>query len=210
MKHWKWLIASMLLALANLAAATTYSFTGQPYSSATGLYTTAMNITGSFTTAAPLPPNMAGTQIGPGGSNLVTSWSFFDGVSTFNNSNSMLLYGGASYFTVATDAAGNISSFVIGFMSPQGPHTVGQPINAIFVSPSTQATTAQPCGRINGSGVCDAINANGANYAEVAAGGAWATRATPAVPVPATSNTLLVLMALGLGWLAFRQKRLSR
>ena len=68
-----------LLATASAFAATTYTFTGPAYTTATGAFNTTMHLTGSFTTATPLapnlPPNMPFTNI----TGQVTSYSFLTG-----------------------------------------------------------------------------------------------------------------------------------
>lgn len=73
----------------------TYSYTGQPYSKgkianftppcgagSCANYSGTMSITGSFTTAAPLPPNLPSRTDIPG---LVTSYSFTDGINLFSS-----------------------------------------------------------------------------------------------------------------------------
>ena len=168
----RYLVLGVLLLLSTLATAATYTYTGVPYTTATGAYTTAMSINGSFDTATPLPANMPPTAIGPSGSNLVTSWSFNDGVNTLNNTNSMELYGSATFFEVGTDAAGQINAFNIGFMSPLAPHTAGQPMNGIYFSAIQQATSAAPCTSVN-NGVCTSIPTSTANWATSPAAGTW-------------------------------------
>ena len=76
------LAALLALILTPHAWATTYTLSGATYSSVTSLYAGATGVTGSFTTASPLPPNLANAPIagGTGGLGLVTSWSFNDGV----------------------------------------------------------------------------------------------------------------------------------
>lgn len=213
MKHWRLLAASLLMALSNWAAAvTTYTYTGTPYTSVTGTFTTAMSVTGWFTTASPLPPNMPATTIGPTGTSpLVTGWSFSDGLSTYSSANSEAVYDQPSFFTIATDASGNISSFNVGFMSPMRPHTVGQSMNAFGVGGFSESYFNAVCTTVS-AGVCASLAPQpGDSEARSTVGaGTWVITKAAAVPVPATSNTLLLLMALGLGWLAFRQTRLPR
>jgi hypothetical protein len=90
--------------VASAINATTYTFSSSPYGAglsqyfASGFtnytvpcavgpcanYTTAMNLNGHFTTAAPLPPNLSyRTDI----TAQVTSYSFFDGINTYTNTN---------------------------------------------------------------------------------------------------------------------------
>lgn len=114
-------LLAMLVSAA--ASSATYVYTGPYYTSADGIYTTSMRITGAFTTVNPLPPNLSNVEIGPYGQNLVTSWSFNNGVTTFTNGNSgptlaSLMGGVNGGFVVSTDPAGNITGFVIGLQSP--------------------------------------------------------------------------------------------
>ena len=140
---------AIVLALAlstSSVAAKLYVYTGLQYAGASGVYTSSMRITGTFTTADPLPANMPLTPIGPGGLNLVTGWSFTDGVNTLTNNNSTLLYGGDGYFLVSTDENGQIALFGLGFMSPLPPNTVGQPMDFIFfTSEAQQVGASAPC-----------------------------------------------------------------
>jgi hypothetical protein len=196
------------LALAGVASAATYTYTGQPYSFFGGVYTAGMRITGSFVTGAPLPPNMPMTAIGPGGSALVQSWAFNDGVNTYNQTNSVVLYQTASYFRVATDAGGNISTFDIGFMSPLPPNSLGQPMNGIRVLPAFEQSAANsPCAALSGS-VCSAIP-GGADMAGTSGGGTFSF----ASPIPTLSEWALLLLSLllaGFGVRCLRRERGSQ
>ena len=209
MRYCKWILASFLATLAGLASATTYTFTGTPYTSASGVFTTSMVVSGSFTTAAPLPPNMPLTEIGPGAATpLVTSWSFFDGVRTYTHTDSQVLFGLTQHFIVATNASGGISDYQIGFMSPTGPHTVGQTMNGVVFNQTSYSATVALCTAVDNS-VCTRIVSDGSNVATGNVRGTWVTSETSpsSHPVPATSDAILVLMALGLGLLALRQQR---
>ncbi len=53
------LVALLALILTPHAWGTTYTLSGATYSSVTSLYAGATGVTGSFTTASPLPPNLA-------------------------------------------------------------------------------------------------------------------------------------------------------
>lgn len=96
----------------------TYVYTGPYYTAAGGIYTTSMRITGSFTTVNPLPPNLSNVEIGPYGQNLVTSWSFSNGVATFTTDNSVPCNGVGCGFVVSTDVVGSITAFQIGLLNP--------------------------------------------------------------------------------------------
>lgn len=214
LKKFRWLICASLALLANFAFATTYTYTGPQYTTATGLYTTSMRVAGNFTTASPLPANMPITNIGPsGGSNLVTSWSFSDGVSTYTDATTVVLYGLPNHFAISTDATGNVSAFDIGFMSPGPPNTVGQIMNGVFSSsgPVTQATTAQPCAAVIGV-TCANIVQGGTNFASANTLGVWQVGGPPAAAtsIPTLSQTALILLAMSIAMLAhFRRRQAS-
>lgn len=199
-------LGSLLMLLSNAAIAATYTYTGVTYTSASGLYTTDMAINGSFETASPLPADMPLTEIGPGGSNLVTSWSFNDGVTTFTEANSMPLYGDSFYFSVATNSVGEITEWTMGFMSPLGPHAVAQPMDAIFFSSHQQATSAEPCSLV-ANDICTSIPTSGTNYADSSTAGTWEGAIAPATPVPSMSNYGIAVLILSLMFLAFRLRR---
>ena len=107
----------LLLALASLCLspslwATTYSYQGPPYTSkidytspcVTGPcanYALGQRITGQFTTAAPLPPNLVGLDVHAS----VTSYLFTDGVNNYSSSDPNTRF---SIFAISTDAAGHI------------------------------------------------------------------------------------------------------
>jgi len=143
------------VALSGAAWATTYTYVGPNFTIVQGPnYTTAMSITGTFTTAAPLPANMSNTDIGPDGSNLVTAWSFSDGVNTFTQANSFP-FAGPGQFTIGTDSLGNVNSFFIGLISPGPPNTVGQLLNSLtmasFSSVESQGINQNACTSLNGN-----------------------------------------------------------
>lgn len=212
-RYVKWLTALLVAGMAGLAsAATTYTLTGVPFSAHSGVYSAQMAISGSFTTAVPLAANMPLTQIGPGtgGSNAVTAWSFTDGVNTFDQNSSSPLYGQGVNFMVATDAQGNVSSHSLFLVSPASPHTVGQALNTLLANEmNVQATIGQVCTTLQ-AGICFGLGGGATSLAN-AGPGVWTFVTTPISAVapqsvPATSDLLLVLMALGLGVLAYRQK----
>lgn len=189
----------MLMLATNLAIGATYTYTGSVFTSASGAYTTSMRISGSFTTNAPLAANLPGTEIGPSGADLVTSWSFTDGVNTFNEVNSMELYGDSAFFSVATDSNGQITSFSIGLMSPLMPHTVGQPMDAIAFSGLQQAASDEPCATV-ANDVCTSIPTGGTNFADSDNGGTWEISPAEAEPVPALPFWGLGVLAALLGF----------
>lgn len=97
---------TMILLVGHAAAQTTYDYTGNNYVSADAPYTTADNLTGSFTTADPLPANFSGDA-----SALVTTLSFDDGVAVRSLADSNLCQ-----FEIVTDAAGLLVDWSIVLM----------------------------------------------------------------------------------------------
>ena len=98
------LLAGLLLAPMG-ATAETYSYTGGSFITVMGsTYTTAMRITGEFTLAAPLAPNLPWTDL----STQVMSYRFNDGVQMLTEANSAILV-----FLVGTDALGVPSTWEI-------------------------------------------------------------------------------------------------
>jgi hypothetical protein len=207
MRIFLWLVCAALALDANLASSTTYTYSGPMFAVASGVYTTSMRITGSFTTAAALPSNMPLTNIGPnGGSDLVLSWSFFDGVNTYSNANSVLIYEQPGFFAVSTDASGGILSFSIGLMFPVPPNTAGQPMNAIVFNPVvTEATTANPCTIVT-AGICTSIPATGVNIARASncsgTCSGWQVQPSASGSIPTLSESTLILLVLSIAWLA--------
>jgi|GEM_PF-823195 len=113
-----WVIA---FGAAGAASATTYAFTGPTYTSIGNAaactvgpcasYTTAMRVTGFFTTNAPLAANLSAANI----YGQITAYSFTDGINTWTKST-----GGAGnnrlvYLGVSTDASGNIIAATTNF-----------------------------------------------------------------------------------------------
>ncbi|MEM8962521.1 MAG: hypothetical protein AAGD38_13640 [Acidobacteriota bacterium] len=116
----KLLLLVSLVSMAGMATAepTTYTYTGNPFDTVTGPpYTTSNAITGSVTTAAPLPRNLPLSDQRA----LVTSFSFTDGVQTRTDGDSEILL-----FEVATDDAGNLVSWAITFTSAPLATMVGE------------------------------------------------------------------------------------
>ena len=164
------------LAAGGTFAATIYSYLGPKYNVTGGSgYTTNMSITGSFTTSSQLPANLALTNIGPAGTNVVTAWSFNDGVNTFTKANSTPFSNGAS-FRVQTNLVGNINAFSITLMSPLPPHSVGQSIRFMSLlvgnSQQSQGTNGATCLVVTAT-VCTSVT-NAPNYGDAFSGGAFA------------------------------------
>lgn len=110
MKKYLALLAAAFLQTSAWAA--TYTFIGPTYTTLTpftppcatptcGNFTAAMRQTGSFTTAAPLAPNLNTADI----SGLIQSYSFSDGLVQYNSGDAATRL---AFAVVTTDAAGNI------------------------------------------------------------------------------------------------------
>ena len=178
-----------------------YVYTGPYYTSADGIYTTSMRITGAFTTVNPLPPNLSNVEIGPYGQNLVTSWSFSNGVATFTTDNSVPCNGVGCDFVVSTDVVGNITAFQIGLRNPR--KTDGSVDEVAFIvgtSPIQYQTWNQPaCFGM----VCPGPDAGG--WAETP--GSFTTVQVAAVPTLSPGGVLLLvgLMAIAVGFVTRRK-----
>lgn len=132
------LLMAVVLALSGLAAhAATYSYTGPNYTTFTvrippcgtgscADYTVAMRVQGTFTTAAPLPPNLGFQDLTP----LVTAFSFSDGVQTFSSGDPLVrLY----MIRGSTDAGGAITNFdfIAQRWQTAGPHAPGDRVDFV-------------------------------------------------------------------------------
>lgn len=175
-------MVALVAASASALAATTYTYTGPKFQFIGGAgYTSNLSVTGSFTTTNPLPPNLALTDIGPAGTNLVTAWSFNDGVNTYTKSNSIVFGNLSGYFRVATNAFGNLTQFYITLLGPLPPHAINQSmrfldvINANFLQ--SQGGNGAACQTLTGS-VCTKVG-NATNYGDAASPGAFAPVSFP-------------------------------
>jgi hypothetical protein len=194
----KSLVFIVLLFAHGLAWAATYLYTGPLYTSTGGIYNTSMRITGQFTTAAPLAPNLPSlTEIGPLGLNLVTSWSFTDGVTTFTNANSIPYYNaGNGDFRIATDAGGNITTFWVGLQKPLPPNVAGTTLMDAFnirSSPALYSATHQSLCTALTSGACTGFADPGTNFGSAATVGSFVYLAD-SQPVPTLSSAGLIAM----------------
>ena len=87
------------------SATTTYNYTGNNFTFAKKLITTAMSLSGSIELAAPLAPGLTNVDITPS----LLSFSVADGVRVVTDANSLF----AAEFRVSTDGLGNISDWAI-------------------------------------------------------------------------------------------------
>jgi PEP-CTERM motif len=85
-----------------------YTYTGQDFQVATGVYSTSDFVSGSFTLASPLGDNEVDDSLTP------LSYSFSDGVQTITSASPP----SDVTFDVSTDASGNIEGWFINLESP--------------------------------------------------------------------------------------------
>ncbi len=92
--------------------ASTYTYTGNPFTQVSGVYTTSDFLSGSFTASMPLAANLSNATIVP----LITTFAFSDGVFTWSPANS---YVNTAIFS--TDASGNITNWTLGLQGAAAP-----------------------------------------------------------------------------------------
>lgn len=92
------------LAVGDMRASVTYTYVGNPFTSASGAYTTSMRVTGSFDTLIPLAPGLENRDVRAS----VLSYSFADGIQTLTDANSVLVS-----FRISTDSDGGITQWQI-------------------------------------------------------------------------------------------------
>ena len=102
-------ILMMAVGASMVKASTIYSYTGNDFTTAPAPYSTSDKISGSFTVATALGDNLSYQTVTP------TSYSFFDGVNTFDNTGYI---GGPSGMQISTNAAGQITEWIITFYTP--------------------------------------------------------------------------------------------
>ena len=157
----------LLGAFAWPAFATTYTFTSPNYTSTIDFttpctagncqnYTTAMHVTGSFTTASPLAANLVGVDVRA----QVTSFSFSDGINTFANTDPKVRFIGLQLSTDASGVPIASNTYIVfqQWESGSGPHTGGgvDRFNELFVDPNADDFNNRGCNTVGtDSGVAD-------------------------------------------------------
>jgi hypothetical protein len=143
----------LLAGMALPARSATYSYTSPLFSAindnttcAVGTcatYTTAMRVTGSFTTPAPLPPNLTSANI----TSAVSSYSFDDGVNTIGSSDPDARI---RFFNVTTDGSGAITDALIvvhQWTTGSNPHDdLADRLNEIVIGPDSIGRNNGFCG----------------------------------------------------------------
>lgn len=173
------LFAPMLLS----AQQTTYSFTGKPFTSATGVFTTSDYISGFFIVNNPLVSTTLGTLFTP------LSYSFTAGPLTLTNNNS------TPFFTMQTSATGQIEQWYIELTVPSSSnsirtlsYTTGYTENLTYYQPPNSSVSLGLYQSFNGS-----------------IPGTWVIT-TIEVPEP----TSALILASGTALTAFLRKRMNK
>jgi len=193
-------IALLTSLISGYAHAVTYTYTGDNFTRANGVYTPAMRVTGTFTTSALVPPNRTDYDI----SGILTSWSFFDGVQTINSSNGT--FKPPRPPLVTTDAFGGITSTSFYFYRVPIATVVGAENDLIWIGRFQDfAALDALCDRVT-DGYCD-VWAFAADRAVSSVRGAWVTSDLPSKPIPTMSQWSLMLLALMLGMVALARIR---
>lgn len=207
------------------AWAATYTFTGPNYSAADitnftncttgncGAYTTAMARSGSITTAAPLPNNLNSQDI----AGLVTSFSFFDGLTTYDSSDPQVNMTNVT----ATTTGGTISiSLSLQRWQTPAPHALGDHLDHMSVRNTggshNSVCTVAPATDLLGQFFCPTSGAGNvySSWLNSAPGGSWSVTGLPPAAtnaVPTLGEWGLLLMAslmLGVGWMTMGRRRM--
>ena len=209
---------AMLFALIQASAwATTYTFASGNYTTVTNFtacatgpcanYTTSMQTSGSFTTAAPLAANLANQNIFA----QVTSFSLSDGIVTYSSADpNSRVYS----FVVSTNAAGQITSSQIVLEEWQStPHTPPSRVAILELIASTASAfnnTACTADTTSPAGVADTCTAA---IVDASGSSAQSTVLTSNIPnVPTVGEWGLVCLAgcmLVLAWMRLRRRQIS-
>jgi hypothetical protein len=195
-------IALLACLTSSYAHAVTYTYTGQNYTTANGMYMPAMRVTGTFTTSTPVPPNSTDYDI----SGILTSWSFNDGVQTIDNMNGVFHPNPLFPPLVTTDASGNITSTSLFFHRVPIATVLGVEDDFIWIgSFRATATIDAPCVVVT-DGYCDGWGIP-ADWAQSSVTGVWVTSDLPSKPIPTMSQWSLMLLALLLGMVGITRIR---
>lgn len=184
--------AVFALLIVNYAYAATYTYTGDNYTMATGVYTADMRVTGTLVTSSPIPPSSE-TDI----SGILTSWSFSDGVQTITSADGEL---NPNYPPlVATDEHGVITASILVVFSSPLANTIGDTDDYIGVAfGSSIGVVDIVCATVT-DGFCETWTEPESNYAQSNSDGVWAVSDLPSTSIPTMTQWSLILMVLLLG-----------
>jgi hypothetical protein len=170
---------------------TTYTYTGDPFTSAVPPYSAGGRVTGTITTANPLPPFLPLTDI----TTAITSLTFTDGIQTRTLANSFVCT-----FRVATDGAGNITRWEI--LLRQSPFSPGDPQQSIDSSGNAGLPEGNDLAGTGpaGAGPCSPIALT--TFASTGSQGTWIGAAAIGQQIPALDGVGLLVLAALLGGVA--------
>lgn len=149
-------------------ADTVYAYKGNSFTSVTAPYTTSDFISGSFSTALPLPANQLTLEVP------TESFSFSDGAQTITNTTPNI----SPVFTITTDASGKIISWVVALQNING-------FGIITANTAGDESSAADGGSMS-------FESQGSNSASP---GVWRS-ANSAVPEPASVGLIAAAMFL--------------
>lgn len=191
----------MLISSHSALAITQYRFSGPEYGVTEGAYTGTMSLSGSFSTNTPLPSDMLLTSI----ADRVITWNFTDGINSYTPLNSIILGDDPDSFRVETDSSGNITNYIISFVTPKSPHPIGSSVSGFFIAkyfeyPSglLEAVNNGTCDSETNS-VCLTINPSLDYQYSTEYSFTWATNnpnPQPSNPIPTLTEELLLLMSV--------------
>ncbi len=191
-------LSLLALLISNYAYATTYTYTGDNFTQASGAYTQSMRVTGTLVTSSPIPPNYEGDISG-----ILTSWSFYDGVQTIDSSNGELSPGYPPL--VSTNEQGVIvESFLAFFLSPIAT-AVGDTDSYIGVIFGISGGVVGAVCLTVSEGVCDTYQ-EPTSIGQAGSPGTW-EGGVALTPVPTLTQWSLILLALVLGTLGIARIR---
>ena len=199
------LLVGFYVASYSAVMADTYIYEGKNFSmAATGAYDSTMNVTGTITTSVPIPDNSVDFDIGT----IATSWTFFDGVQTIDNTNGVFHPNSFLRPKFTTNGSGQVTFVKMLVVKPPVAVTTSQFNDLIGIVSNLRddAILQAPCINVTGP-TCASYSTNSVNIGVAPPGGTW-TRLISLPPPPAGPSTTpipalgawgLLLMSLVLG-----------